>query len=102
MGDFFKVAKAADIPSGTMKGYVVGEHKVLIANVGGAYHALEDKCTHMGAKLSTGMLFGNIIMCMVHAAQFDVITGKPLTLIGKGPVKKYEVRVSGEDVEVEL
>jgi 3-phenylpropionate/trans-cinnamate dioxygenase ferredoxin subunit len=102
MGDFVKVARAADVPSGTMKGFVVGENKVLIVNVGGAYYALEDKCTHMGAKLSTGMLIGNIIMCIAHGAQFDAVTGKPLTLTGKGPVKKYEARVSGEDIEVEL
>ena len=102
MNEFVKVAKAADIGAGTMKGYVVNNVKVLIANVGGKYYALEDKCSHMGAKLSTGMLLGNIVMCMAHSAQFDVTTGAALTIEGKGPVKKFEVRTSGEDLEIEL
>lgn len=102
MTDFVKVGKAADIKAGTMKGFALGENKVLVANVGGKYYALEDKCTHMGAKLSTGMLLGNIIMCMSHSAQFDVATGKPLSGPGKAAVKAYEARVNGEDLEVKL
>ena len=102
MGDFVKICKASEIAPGGMKGFTVGDQKILVANVGGKYYALEDKCTHMGARLSTGMLFGNIIMCMAHAAQFDVATGAPLTNMGKGPVKKYEVRLNGEDLEVQF
>lgn len=102
MADFVKVGKAADVKAGTVKGFVLGEHKVLIANVGGKYYALEDKCTHMGAKLSTGMLLGNIIMCMAHSAQYDVTTGEPLSGPGKAAVKAYEVRVNGEDLEIKL
>ena len=102
MNEFVKVAKAADIGAGTMKGFTINGVKVLIANVGGKYYALEDKCSHMGAKLSAGMLLGDIVMCMAHSAQFDVTTGAPLNMEGKGPVKKFEVRVSGEDLELKL
>ena len=102
MNEFVKVAKAADIGAGIMKGYLINDTKVLIANVGGKYYALEDKCSHLGAKLSAGMLLGNIVMCMAHSAQFDVTTGAPLTIEGKGPVRKFEVRVNGEDLEIRL
>ena len=102
MGEFVKVAKAADIGNGTMKGFTVGEHKILVANVGGRYFAIEDKCTHMSAKLSTGMLIGNIIMCMAHGAQFDVTTGEPLTSLGKSAVKTFEVQVNGDDLEIKI
>ena len=97
-----KVAKAADVGPGTMKGLLVGDARIMVANVGGRYYAVEDKCTHMGAKLSGGLLLGNIIMCPAHGAQFDVASGTPLALPGKSPVKTYEVRVSGEDIEIKL
>ncbi len=102
MNEFVKVAKVADVGVGSMKGFTVNGVKVLVANVGGKYYALEDKCSHMGAKLSTGFLMGNIVMCMAHSAQFDVTTGEPLTIEGKGPVKKFEIQVNGDDLEVKL
>jgi 3-phenylpropionate/trans-cinnamate dioxygenase ferredoxin subunit len=102
MGEFVKVAKTSGIGKGTARGFVVNGNKVMIANVGGKYYAVEDRCSHAGAKLSTGILAGNIIMCIAHGAQFDVATGAPLTTLAKSPVKTYEVRVSGEDIEISL
>ncbi len=102
MGEFVKVAKTSDIGTGMAKGFTVNGNKVMVANVGGKYYAVEDRCTHMGSKLSTGMLVGNIIMCIAHGAQFDVTNGAPLTTLGKSPIKTYEARVSGEDIEIKL
>ena len=50
MGEFIKVAKAVEIGNGSMKGFVLGEKKVLVANVDGKYYAVEDSCPHLGAK----------------------------------------------------
>jgi len=102
MNDYVKVAKAADIGAGTMKGFTVNDVKIVIANVGGKYYALEDKCTHMNARLSPGMLLGNIVMCPAHGAQFDVTTGAVLASPASRPTKAYEVRVNGEDIEIKL
>ena|SRR5271157_1135765 len=102
MNEFVKFAKAADIGTGTMKGYVIGDNKIMVANIGGKYYAIDDRCTHMNARLSSGMLIGNIIMCMAHGAQFDVTTGAALTSPAKTPVKSYEVRVNGEDLEIKI
>jgi 3-phenylpropionate/trans-cinnamate dioxygenase ferredoxin subunit len=102
MNEYVKVTKAADIGAGTMKGFTINETKILVANVGGKYYAVEDRCTHMNAKLSTGMLMGNIIMCMAHGAQFDVTTGAVLASPANKPTKAYEVRVNGDDIEIKL
>lgn len=99
---FVKVAKAGDIQPGNIKGFVIDGKKVAIANVGGKYFALEDRCSHAGSPLSSGLLFGNIVMCITHGAQVDVTTGAPVTPPAKLPVRKYEVKVNGEDLEVDL
>ena len=102
MGEFIKVAKAVEIGNGSMKGFVLGENKVLVANVDGKYYAVEDSCPHLGAKLSKGLLMGKHVTCMAHSAKFDVTSGQSLGDVTNKPVKTYEVRVNGEDIEVKL
>jgi 3-phenylpropionate/trans-cinnamate dioxygenase ferredoxin subunit len=102
MSEFVKVAKVADIGAGTMKGFVVGDIKLMIANIGGKFYAVEDRCTHMNAKLSTGMLMGKTVMCMAHGAQFDVTTGAVMASPANKPAKTYEVRVNGDDLEINI
>ena len=99
---FVKVANAGDIKPGSIKGFVIDGKKVAIANVGGKFYALEDRCSHAGSPLSSGLLFGNTVMCVTHGAQVDVTTGNPLAPPAKLPVKKFEVKVNGEDLEVDL
>lgn len=102
MGEFVKVAKMADVAAGTIRGYVVGDKKVAIANASGKFYAFEDRCAHAGAKLSTGLLLGNMIMCIAHGAQFDLETGKPLTMMAHDPIKVFPVKVEGDDILVQL
>ena len=102
MGEFIKVAKVTDIGNGSMKGFVLGENKVLIANVDGKFYAIEDTCPHMGAKLSKGLLFNRTITCISHSAKFDVTTGQSAGDVTNKPVKVFEVRVNDGVVEVKL
>jgi nitrite reductase/ring-hydroxylating ferredoxin subunit len=68
-----------EIPDGKMKHVEVDGKEVLIANVGGKFYAISDRCGHMNALLSMGNLTGNTVTCPFHGAKFDVITGKKLT-----------------------
>lgn len=102
MGEFVKVAKVADVVSGTIKGFLVGDNKVAIANVNGKFHAFEDRCKHQGAMLSKGVLIGDKVMCPVHGEQFDIVTGMPVMMVAHDPIKVYPVKVEGDDILVEL
>jgi nitrite reductase/ring-hydroxylating ferredoxin subunit len=73
---FVEVAKVKEIPDKTMKHIEVDGKEVLIANVGGKFYAIGDRCGHMNALLSMGNLTANIVTCPFHGARFDVITGK--------------------------
>ena len=59
-----------------MKGFTVKDHKILLANVGGSFHAMDGVCSHMQGDLSRGKLEGKIVTCPVHGSRFDVTTGK--------------------------
>ena len=74
-----KVANVDEIPLGTMKHVEVNEREIAIANVNGKFYAIDDRCGHASAHLSSGGLRGNIVTCPMHGAQFDVTTGKKLS-----------------------
>jgi nitrite reductase/ring-hydroxylating ferredoxin subunit len=48
---------------------------VVIFNVDGQLHAIEDECPHAGSALCTGRLDGHFIQCPAHGLRFDLRTG---------------------------
>jgi nitrite reductase/ring-hydroxylating ferredoxin subunit len=77
--EFAEVAKVNEISDGKMKHVEVGDMEVLIANIGGKFYAISDRCGHMNALLSMGTLTGNTVTCPFHGAKYDVTNGKKLS-----------------------
>jgi len=73
---WLEVANVDEIPVGTMKHVEVNNREILVANVDGKFYAVDDRCGHASARLSSGGLRGNIVTCPLHGAQFDVTTGR--------------------------
>ena len=70
--------------------------------LGDDVHALEDVCPHAYALLSQGFQEGGIIECPLHAARFDIASGKCLADIGQRDLHHYPVRVLGGKVQVQI
>ena len=102
MADFVKVAKTDEIVPGQGKMIEVGGKKIALFNVEGSFHAIDDSCTHRGGPLSEGSLEGNQVTCPLHGARFDVTTGEVLGPPAPQGVARYNVRVEGSDIEVEV
>jgi len=102
MADFVKVAKTAEIVPGQGKMIEVGGKKIALFNVQGSFHAIDDTCTHRGGPLSEGSLDGKEVTCPLHGARFDVTTGGVLGPPAPQGVARYNVRVEGTDIEVEV
>ena len=99
---FEKVAETQEIQSGQMKAVKFGEQDILVANINGAYYAIGNSCTHEGGNLSKGKLEGNIVTCPKHKAQFDVTTGK---IVGGPAAKdepKFEIKIEGTGIKVNI
>jgi len=80
--DFVNVARVSEVPAGTMIHGEVDGTELCIANVGGTFYAIGDRCGHENARLSRGSLMDTIVTCPMHSSQFDVTTGKLMS----GPV----------------
>jgi 3-phenylpropionate/trans-cinnamate dioxygenase ferredoxin subunit len=85
-----------------MKRVEVDGTVVLLCNVNGELHAVEDVCTHDGGPLDQGEMQDGKVMCPRHGALFDVATGAALTLPAVVPLPTYRVRVEGDDVFVDV
>jgi nitrite reductase/ring-hydroxylating ferredoxin subunit len=95
---FVPVARVSELSPGAMRWVALDRERVLIANVGGVFYALQDACGHRQAPLSKGTLEGHVIECPLHFAQFDVRTGKLLSGPVAADVATYEVQVDGDPV----
>ena len=65
-------------------------------------HALEDVCPHAYALLSQGFQEDGVIECPLHAARFDIATGKCLVEVGQRDLQRFPVRVSDGRVLVQI
>ncbi len=79
MAELIEVAKASDIPSGSMKAVTAQGHEILLTNVEGKIYAINRRCGHMNAPLEDGVLKGKEVTCPMHGARFDITTGQKLS-----------------------
>ena len=73
---YHKVAKVNDLPQGDMKHVEIDQEEILIANVMGTVYAVSNRCGHMNAPLSMGVLKDKIIECPLHKARYNIATGE--------------------------
>jgi nitrite reductase (NADH) small subunit/3-phenylpropionate/trans-cinnamate dioxygenase ferredoxin subunit len=102
MAGFVKVAQSDEIAPDQGKMIEVGGKKIALFNVEGSFYAIDDTCTHRGGPLSEGSLDGKEVTCPWHGAIYDVITGEVLSPPAPKGVARYNVRVEGTDIEVEV
>lgn len=102
MGQYVKVAKTSDITPGTAKQVEVEGNSIAVFNIDGAYHAIDNTCTHVGGPLADGMIDGEAVTCPWHGARFKVTSGEALAPPARSAVACYNVRLEGDDIEVEI
>jgi 3-phenylpropionate/trans-cinnamate dioxygenase ferredoxin subunit len=100
MAEFAAVSGAGDLGEGEMRAFDVRGTKIAVANVGGAFHAFDDTCTHMACSLAEGDLEETTVICPCHGSEFDVTSGAVLQGPAREPVATYETRVEGDNLEV--
>ncbi len=106
--DYVRVASVGDVSPGQIIPVEAGGKKLLLANVGGTFHAAQRKCPHMGFNLCRGKLDGNAVVCPLHKAKFSLESGgverdPKLLFIGmkaKSDLAVYPVKEEGGDVLV--
>ena len=102
MPGYVKVASTSEVTPGQTKMVEVEGKKIALFNVDGSIYAIDDTCTHRGGPLSKGVLEGKQVTCPWHGATFDVTTGDVLDPPAPNGVARYNVRLEGSNIEVEV
>ena len=83
-------------------GVEVGGQQVGLFLVDDQVHALDDVCPHAFAMLSQGFQENGQIECPLHAARFEIATGKSLNEIGQRDIRCFPVQVAQGRVSVRI
>lgn len=100
MSDWIDVAAATGFPPGSRRCVEADGVEIVVFNIDGHFHAIEDLCSHAAYPLSDGVLEGCELSCALHGARFSVITGAALSPPAYEPVAVFPVRVEGGRVQV--
>ena len=92
------VAKISDFADGEMKQVSAAGKEILLARVGGTFHAVGATCTHYGAPLVEGVLNGKHLVCPWHHACFDITTGDLQEPPALDALPHYEVKLENDQV----
>ena len=97
-----RAASRADLQEGEVLGVEIGGRSVALYAVDGEIFATDNICTHAYARLSDGWLDGDLIECPLHAARFEIRTGKVLDPPATEDLKTYPVRFIDDEIQVKL
>jgi len=100
LSKWHRVASAADVREGEAFAAELEGTPIALYRIDGQVHAIDDTCTHEFAMLSEGFIESGTIECPLHAAQFDIATGKCLCGPAMEDLRAYQVRVDGDDIFV--
>lgn len=95
MDGWTRVCTTAELLPGESTVAWDGDTPILVVNLDGDLYALEDRCTHEDFELSAGTVDAaeGSIECVLHAARFDLRTGRPLCGPAYAPVVRFPVQV---------
>ncbi len=116
MSSWIEVGKTGELVKGTMKEVLIKGQEILLVRVGDNYYSSDNRCPHMGGKLSQGQLDGAVVTCPRHGSQFDVTDGKVVrwlkgtgffTTLGKmlksqRPIRTYPVKLKDDRIMVQI
>ena len=116
MSRFVEIGTGGDLAEGTMKEVMVQGRQILLARIGDSYYAADNRCPHMGARLSEGKLEGAVVTCPRHGSQFDLRDGHviqwtnlPALVAAMGKIIRrprrltiYAAKLEGDKIMVEI
>ena len=102
MSEFVKIASVGELPDPGKRIFEVDERLVVLVLIDGEYYCIDDVCTHDGGTLGEGQLCGHALACPRHGAQFDVLSGAPLTMPATEATAAHEIKVESQEILVRI
>jgi len=100
MAEWIDAINVNELSAGMYSVVDLEDVSLLLVNVGGEFHAIENLCSHDGGELSDGEVIGAEIICPRHGSRFCLKTGTALSAPAFEDIETYPVRVVGDTVQV--
>jgi 3-phenylpropionate/trans-cinnamate dioxygenase ferredoxin subunit len=100
-----RVCSTSDVPAGEVRRFEVDHRPFAVVNLGEeGFRVVDSICSHAHYFLDEGEVDvdDETIECPKHGSTFDLNTGKPITLPATQPVERFDVKVEGDDVLIEM
>jgi len=99
---FTKITTRAELPTlNVAKEFRCGNKEICIANVNGAYSAMDNICLHQGGPLGAGVILNGKVVCPWHGWEWDPQTGQAVQ-DKNAKVAVYPLQIENGDVLVEI
>jgi 3-phenylpropionate/trans-cinnamate dioxygenase ferredoxin subunit len=69
------VGSVDELKPGQRKLAFIEGRSIVVFNIAGEFHAIDNTCPHNGASLASGQLDGRLLRCPAHGLRFDVTSG---------------------------
>ena len=102
MPHYVRAAACADVPEGMPCPVTVEGHAVLLFNLGGAYHATAEQCTHADFSLADGDIEGDRVVCPLHFASFCIKSGEVIDPPACEALRTFPVKVEDDAIWVKV
>lgn len=73
--DHVPVGTVDELAPGQRKRVFIEGRSIVLFNIAGTVHAIDDSCPHNGASVASGQLEGCVLRCPAHGLRFDLRTG---------------------------
>jgi nitrite reductase/ring-hydroxylating ferredoxin subunit/uncharacterized membrane protein len=98
--DWTRACLASDVREGEPYVATVDGTEILLVRHADELRALADRCSHRGGALHDGELEDGCVTCPLHASRFRLRDGGVERGPATGPQPTYDVRITGDSVEV--
>jgi len=99
---FTKLTTQSDLPGNNQaKEFPCNAKTICIANVNGAYSAMDNVCLHRGGPLGEGTIENGKVVCPLHGWAWDPTSGEA-THNATAKIAVYPLKIENGDVLVEV
>jgi 3-phenylpropionate/trans-cinnamate dioxygenase ferredoxin subunit len=91
--EYVDIVPASELPPGERLFVEIEGQPIVIFNIAGQFYAIADVCSHDDGPVGEGDLEDYCIVCPRHGAEFDVRTGKVISMPAVVDIPAYPVRV---------
>ena len=83
----------ADLGNGERLFVGIGDRPIVVFCIANSYYAIADVCSHDDGALGDGLLDDYHLVCPRHGAEFDIRTGKAMSMPAVVDIPAYPVRL---------